>query len=69
MPANIERGESSGALATQARREVAESLFRSDRYNLTDAAFLTRISDQRAFTRAFKPWTGQTPAAFRSGQA
>jgi AraC-like DNA-binding protein len=61
-----EHGESFQTLATQARRDAAESLLRSDRHNLADVAFLTGFSDQSAFTRAFKRWTGQTPAAYRS---
>ena len=52
-------------LATQARREAAESLLRADHHNVSEIAFLTGFSDQSAFTRAFKRWTGDTPAAFR----
>lgn len=60
-----EQGESFQTLATDARREAAESLLRSDTHSLAEVAFLTGFSDQTAFTRAFKRWTGRTPAAFR----
>ena len=52
-------------IATQARRDAAESLLRSSDHTLADVAFLTGFSDQTAFSRAFKRWTGHTPAAFR----
>lgn len=60
-----ERGETFQALATRARRDAAESLLTSTNHPLADIAFLTGFSDQTAFTRAFKRWTGMTPAAFR----
>jgi AraC-like DNA-binding protein len=60
-----EQGESFQTLATDARREAAESLLRSGTHSLAEVAFLTGFSDQSAFTRAFKRWTGRTPAAFR----
>jgi len=63
-----EQGESFQTLATQARCEAARSLLRSGDHNLAAVAFLTGFSDQSAFTRAFKRWTGQTPAAFRTGR-
>lgn len=52
-------------MATGVRREAAQSLLQSHDHNLTDVAFLTGFSDQTAFTRAFKRWTGTTPAAYR----
>ncbi len=61
-----DHGESFQAVATRARQDAAESLLRSGDHNLADVAFLTGFSDQSAFTRAFKRWTGETPAAFRS---
>jgi AraC-like DNA-binding protein len=60
-----EQGESFQALATDARRDAAEALLKSDTRNVAEVAFLTGFGDQSAFTRAFKRWTGQTPAAFR----
>jgi len=47
------------------RRELAENLLRQSRYTLSEVAFLTGFSEQSAFQRAFKRWTGKTPAAFR----
>jgi AraC-like DNA-binding protein len=60
-----DHGESFQAIATRARRDAAESLLASTDHSIADVAFLTGFSDQTAFTRAFKRWTGTTPAAFR----
>jgi AraC-like DNA-binding protein len=60
-----EVGESFQDLATRTRHEAAESLLRSGDQSLAEVAFLTGFSDQTAFTRAFKRWSGTTPAAFR----
>ena len=60
-----EEGETFQAIATRARRDAAESLLTTTRHSIADVAFLTGFSDQTAFTRAFKRWTGTTPAAFR----
>ena len=53
------------AIATQARRDAAESLLTTTGHSIADIAFLTGFADQTAFTRAFKRWTGTTPATFR----
>ena len=47
------------------RRRLAENLLREPRYSLSEVAFLTGFSEQSAFTRAFKRWSGRTPTAFR----
>lgn len=52
-------------LVTDARRDAAESLLQASAHSLADVAFLTGFSDQTAFSRAFKRWTGLTPAEFR----
>lgn len=52
-------------LVDTTRRDVAETLLRTSRYTLTEVAFLTGFSEQSAFNRAFKRWTGRTPSAFR----
>ena len=59
-----DEGESFQTLVTRARQDAAESLLRSGRHSLVDVAFLTGFSDQTAFTRAFKRWTGLTPSEF-----
>ncbi len=60
-----DHGETFQAIGTRARRDAAESLLNTTRHSIADVAFLTGFSDQTAFTRAFKRWTGNTPAAFR----
>lgn len=59
-------GETYQAIVARAQREAAESLLTHGNSSLAEVAFLTGFSDQSAFTRAFKSWTGQTPTAFRS---
>ncbi len=64
-----EQGETYQSLTARARREGAEALLADSRHSLAEVAFLTGFSDQSAFQRAFKGWTGQTPASFRNGAA
>lgn len=47
------------------RLELAEQHLTDPRLTLADVALLLGYSEQSAFTRAFKGWTGQTPAAWR----
>lgn len=64
-----DEGASFQDLVTGVRQEAAESLLGSGRHSVVEVAFLTGFSDQTAFTRAFKRWTGHTPAAFRERPA
>lgn len=60
-----QEGSSWSAVADQARHAVAlRELELSDR-PLAEIAMLTGFSDTRAFLRAFRRWTGQTPSAYR----
>ncbi|MEO1041647.1 MAG: AraC family transcriptional regulator [Pseudomonadota bacterium] len=52
-------------LVDRARRDLAEKFLRNTDYSLAEIAFLTGFSDQSAFTRAFKRWSGGTPGSFR----
>ncbi|MEJ2538810.1 MAG: AraC family transcriptional regulator ligand-binding domain-containing protein [Gemmatimonadota bacterium] len=62
-----EAGHSYQSLVDDARRRLALRLLRDDSdASLTEVAFMTGFSDQSAFTRAFKRWTGTTPGAFRT---
>ena len=60
-----EEGLAYRALVDQARRSTAEALLVLPDHTLAEVAFLTGFSDQSAFSRAFKRWSGQTPGAFR----
>lgn len=60
-----EHGCSFQDVANQVRREVAESLLTRHSVSVGEVAYLSGFSDQSAFQRAFKTWTGQTPARFR----
>ncbi|MEM9910687.1 MAG: helix-turn-helix transcriptional regulator [Pseudomonadota bacterium] len=60
-----EEGLSFQTLTEQTRREIAFSMLQEERFALSEIAFLTGYSEQSAFNRAFKRWTGVTPAAYR----
>lgn len=47
------------------RRNYAECYLADDRLALAEIAFLVGFSDPSNFHRAFRRWTGTTPAAFR----
>lgn len=62
-----EEGLSFQSLVDEARRRLALRLLRQESdVTLTEVTFMTGFSDQSAFTRAFRRWTGQTPGAFRA---
>ncbi|HWU68199.1 MAG TPA: AraC family transcriptional regulator [Stenotrophobium sp.] len=53
-------------LIDEVRRELAERYLADHTLDLVDIAFLLGYSEQSAFTRAYKRWTGHTPASGRS---
>ncbi len=62
-----EEGLSFQLLVDESRRRLALRLLRQEaNVSLTEVTFMTGFSDQSAFTRAFRRWTGQTPGAFRA---
>ncbi|MES2490781.1 MAG: AraC family transcriptional regulator [Pseudomonadota bacterium] len=52
-------------LVDDVRRELAERYLADAALDLVDIAFLLGYSEQSAFTRAYKRWTGRAPAASR----
>lgn len=52
-------------LVDDVRRELAERYLADAALDLVDIAFLLGYSEQSAFTRAYKRWTGRSPAAMR----
>jgi len=52
-------------LLEQLRQEIAVRLLHDNRVSIGEVAFLVGFSELSAFHRAFKRWTGQTPAEFR----
>ena len=58
-------GLSFSELVDQVRRELAERYLADNALDLVDIAFLLGYSEQSAFTRAYKRWAGNTPAAAR----
>jgi AraC-like DNA-binding protein len=54
-------------LVSSVREEMARRLLANRNVAIAEAAFVLGFSDQSSFTRSFKRWTGQTPAAFRAG--
>jgi AraC-like DNA-binding protein len=48
------------------RRQLAERIFDEGTLSITDTAFLLGFSDVSSFYRAFRRWTGKTPAQYCS---
>lgn len=59
------RGLTYSELADEAKFEAAESLLRNGE-TIADTAARLGFADQSAFTRAFKAWSGETPARWRA---
>lgn len=58
-------GSSVRELIDQVREEQARQLLADDNLCIIDIAFLLDYSSESAFRRAFKRWTGQSPAEVR----
>ena len=55
-------------LVDDVRKELAERYLADAKLDLVDIAFLLGYSEQSAFTRAYKRWTGHAPAATRTAK-
>jgi len=59
------QGISFQGLLSQTRRQLAEAYLRDAEVELAEVALLLGYSEQSAFTRAFRHWTGQAPLQWR----
>lgn len=64
-----EEGTSLQALKDEVRRDRALALLHRSRKPIKQVAADVGFVNEKSFIRAFKTWTGQTPAAFRRGAA
>ncbi|MGI9324083.1 MAG: AraC family transcriptional regulator [Pseudomonadales bacterium] len=60
-----EQGTSYRNLLTAVRQELSRAYLADRAIPLTEVSYMLGFSDTSAFSRAFKRWTGQTPASFR----
>jgi AraC-like DNA-binding protein len=58
-------GTSFGHILDTVRTEIATALLREPGIGIAEIAFLLGYSEQAAFHRSFRRWTGQTPLGFR----
>lgn len=64
-----EEGTSYREVLDTLRREVALDQLEQDGASIEEIAYLAGFADARAFYRAFKRWTGRTPAEYRAEAA
>jgi AraC-like DNA-binding protein len=64
-----EQGHSFQTLLAQTRQQLAEAYLRDAGVELAEVALLLGYSEQSAFTRAFRQWTGQAPLQWRRQHA
>ncbi len=60
-----QEGQTFSKIKDQVRKEVAISFLKNSNESICDIAFLLNFSEQSAFTKAFKQWSGKTPMQFR----
>ena len=63
------QGSSLSSLLGAERRDKAMSLLRSSELSIEEMSVLLGYGSVQNFTRAFRQWTGETPAAFRRALA
>ncbi len=61
-----QEGHSFQDLVEEVRRGKAMEYLEKNKYSLSEIAFLLGFSELSAFSRAFKRWTGKSPAQYRN---
>ena len=61
-----EEGTSFRELLLQVRRELAEQYISDKHMPLAEISYMLGFAEQSSFFRAFRKWTGKSPAKFRS---
>ena len=61
-----ENGFTFRELVKKTQKGIAEKMLRNGSNSIGEIAFKTGFSEQSAFNRAFKRWTGQSPLEFRN---
>jgi AraC-like DNA-binding protein len=61
-----ESGLSYRDLVKQTQEKISKDLLRHSPRSVSEIAFQTGFSEQSAFSRAFKRWTGQSPLEYRN---
>lgn len=54
-------------LVKRTQEKFSKDLLQNSSHSISEIAFQTGFSEQSAFSRAFKRWTGQSPLDFRAG--
>ncbi len=60
-----EHGITFRELVRQTQEKISKDLLKNSSITIGEIAFQTGLSEQSAFNRAFKRWTGHSPTAFR----
>ena len=55
-------------IVDKVRKDKAELLLSKNQHTLSEIAFLLGFSELSSFSRAFKKWTGSSPAKFIKGK-
>jgi len=64
-----QEGTSFGELLDWLRRGMAQAYLADEQISISEVSYLLGFSEQSAFQRAFKRWTGSTPVQFRKTTA
>ncbi len=62
-----EAGTTFARLVAEVRRQRAEAFLSGRDVSVAEVSWLLGFSEQSAFTRAFRRWTGRSPTEYRRG--